>query len=346
MTIKDVARKSGFSVTTVSFVLNDAPLAQRIPNETREHIRTIAAELGYRPNLFARSLRNKRSHMIGVVLFDVTDPYCAQVLRGIETSLDHSNAYLPIITDIQNDQKRFDSYVKMLIERQVAGLIVLANSSNPASELLKLLSECRVPTVIIGREMKRGSLSSVTVANEEGALVALQHLYSLGHRKIAFINGPKRFIESQQRWNGSQRFASETGLTIDRRLVVELKQPNSSYEEGSALARRLVESGKEFTALVSYDDMTAFGAIRALHQLGRKVPDDCSVTGFDDVAAAAYYNPSLTTVRQGMEELGSAAVEFLLKAIEDSTLNKKTTVRSRRIQPHLVVRESTAEPGR
>jgi LacI family transcriptional regulator len=225
-------------------------------------------------------------------------------------------------------------------------LIVLANSSNPASELLKLLSECRVPTVIIGREMKRGSLSSVTVANEEGALVALQHLYSLGHRKIAFINGPKRFIESQQRWNGSQRFASETGLTIDRRLVVELKQPNSSYEEGSALARRLVESGKEFTALVSYDDMTAFGAIRALHQLGRKVPDDCSVTGFDDVAAAAYYNPSLTTVRQGMEELGSAAVEFLLKAIEDSTLNKKTTVRSRRIQPHLVVRESTAEPGR
>jgi LacI family transcriptional regulator len=345
MTIKDVARKSGFSVTTVSFVLNDAPLAQRIPLQTRERIRSVAEELGYRPNPFARALRNKHSHMIGVILFDATDPYCAQVLRGIETSLDQSNTYLPILTDIQNDQTRFNRYVTMLIERQVAGLIALANSSSPANELRKLLSECQIPTVIIGREMKKGALSSVTVANAEGAVAALEHLYSLGHRRIAFIKGPESFIESKQRWKGSQNFAAQAGLSIDRQLVVELKQPNSSHEEGAELTRLLVESGREFTALVAYDDMTAFGAIRALHRLGRKVPDDCSVTGFDDVASAAYYNPPLTTVRQGMEELGSAAVELLLKAIEDSAQNKQPTAENRRIQPRLVVRESTSCPG-
>ena len=246
VTINDVARRSGFSKTTVSFVLNDAPLAKNIAAVTKAKIKRVAKDLGYRPNQFARYLRSKRSNMIGVVLFDISDPYCVQILRGVEQALYKSDSHLLILADVQNNPSRFKNYVRMLLERQVEGLIALGNSVYPEDELLDSLRECRTPAVIIGRELENGLLSSVTVDNEYGARVALEHLYDLGHRKIAFLRGPKVMIDSGQRWKGIEAFARSVRLPLDSSLVLDSPLRNAGQEAGYELTRRLLPSKEGF----------------------------------------------------------------------------------------------------
>lgn len=191
VTIKDVARKSGFAATTVSFVLNDAPLSKYIADETKKRIRQAAKELGYRPNQLARALRSKRSRTVGVVVFDIADPYCAQIVRGVENAFYQSGSYLPILIDVQNDRARFRRFVGMLLERLVDGLITLGNSIYPEQDLLETLQQCQIPVVIIGRELETNTVSSVTGDNEGGATAVMEHLHTLGHRRIAFIRGPR-----------------------------------------------------------------------------------------------------------------------------------------------------------
>src|SRR6201982_984840 len=199
ITIRDVAKESGFSSTTVSIVLNDAPLARHIPEATKKRIEKAAKKLGYRPNLFARSLRSKRSHTVGVMVFDMTDPYCTLVLRGIENTL-YQASYLPILTDVHNERTRFERYLEMMLDRRVEGLIVLANWLFLDINLLADLEKSSIPTAIIGVELKTEQISSVIVDNELGAHLAVEHLYALGHRKIAFIRGPKGLTDSGPRW--------------------------------------------------------------------------------------------------------------------------------------------------
>ncbi|MGH9675274.1 MAG: LacI family DNA-binding transcriptional regulator [Bryobacteraceae bacterium] len=344
VTINDVARKSGYSKTTVSFVLNDAPLAKHIPEDTKARVRRAADNLGYHPNQFARYLRSKRSNMIGVVVFDISDPYCAQILRGVEGALYRSQSYLPTLTDVQNDPARFERFVRLLLERQVEGLIVLGNSVHPEDELLKVLRECRIPVVIIGRELEEGILSSVTGDNSRGAREVLEHLYSLGHRKIAYIRGPSVMIDSSQRWKGIQEYAKEVRLQLDESLIVDSPLKNAGQQAGYEMTKRLLRRRKEFTALLAYDDVTAFGAIRALNEAGIDVPRSCSVTGFDDVTMSAYYSPPLTTVHQDMELQGLMGVQLLLEALPEPKDGRKRTPVHRRVTPRLEVRASTAPP--
>ncbi len=317
VTIRDVAKESGYSSTTVSFVLNDAPLARYIPGATKKRIEKAAKKLGYRPNLFARSLRSKRSHTVGVMIFDMTDPYCILVLRGIENSL-YQASYLPILTDVHNERSRFERYLEMLLDRRVEALIVLANWLFVDIDVLADLEKSSIPTVMIGRELQTDSVSSVIVDNELGAHTALEHLHSLGHRKIAFIRGPKTLADSSPRWQGIRSFAKSAGLKLDPKLILDLpesRDPISSFEGGYKLTEELLERKRPFTALMAFDDMTAFGAIRALARAGLRVPEHCSVVGFDDVAASSLYTPPLTTVRQPMEAMGSMAVSIVVEDI-------------------------------
>src|SRR5882672_4468729 len=167
VTIKDVAKQSGFSSTTVSIVLNDAPLARYIPKATKLRIHKAAKSLGYRPNLFARSLRSNRSHTVGVMVFDMTDPYCTLILRGIENTL-YQSSFLPILTDVHNERSRFERYLEMLLDRRVEALIVVANWLFVDIDVLGDLEKSNIPTVMIGRELQGGSVSSVIVDNEAG----------------------------------------------------------------------------------------------------------------------------------------------------------------------------------
>ncbi len=344
-TIRDVARESGYSASTVSIVLNSAPLSRYIPEQTKGRIRSAARRLGYRPNPLARSLRSQRSNIVGVMVFDITDPFCTPILRGLENALYQSN-YLSLLADAHNDAHRFERYLEMLLDRRVEGLIVIANWLVTDIKLLADLTERQVPTVIAGRAFEIENVSTVSVDNEHGAALALEHLHRLGHRDIAFLRGPKTLASSGQRWKGIRNFAQSVGLRLDAKRIVELPEsldPNSSFEAGGQLTTELLHGGKSFTALMAYDDVTALGAMRALKNKGLRVPEDCSVMGFDDVAQAALSLPSLTTVRQPMEAMGSMSVGMMLDAIKAVEQKRDIPVVRRKIPAELVVRESTRE---
>ena len=343
ITIRDVARESGFSSTTVSIVLNNAPLARYIPPATKKRIERAAKRLGYRPNLFARSLRSKRSHTVGVMVFDMTDPYCTLILRGIENTL-YQSSYLPILTDVHNERARFERYLEMLLDRRVEALIIVANWLFVDIDVLADLEKSSIPTAMIGRELQTDTVSSVIVDNEMGAYTALEHLYSLGHRQIAFIRGPKTLADSAPRWKGIRSFAKSKGLELDPDLVLDLpesRDPISSFEAGYKLTEELLKRKLHFTALMAFDDMTAFGAIRALVRAGVRVPEQCSVIGFDDIAASSLYTPPLTTIRQPMEAMGAMAVNVVVEGINAVQEKRELSAVHRKIAPELAVREST-----
>ena len=343
ITMRDVAHASGFSPATVSIVLNDAPLARYIAPATKKKIEEAAKKLGYRPNAMARFLRSKRTHSVGVMFFDITDPFCTPILRGIENGL-YQASYLPILADAHNQRNRFERYLEMLLERHVEALIVVANWLFVDIHLLADFGKRNIPAATIGWELPGDTISSVMVDNEAGGRLALEHLHQLGHRKIAFIRGPKMLIDSAPRWKGIQKFAASAELEIDPNLVLQLPDvfdPNSSFEGGHRLTEELLQRKRKFTALMAFDDLTALGAIRALTKAGIKVPEQCSVVGFDDVALAAISAPSLTTVRQPLETMGNLAVNIAMEGINAAQEKRDWTISHHRTAPELVIREST-----
>ena len=347
VTMREVATQSGFSPATVSIVLNNAPLARYIAPATKKRIEEVAQKLGYRPNAMARFLRSKRSHSVGVMFFDITDPFCTLVLRGIENGL-YQSSYVPIFADAHNQRNRFERYLEMLLERHVEALIVVANWLFVDIQLLGDLSKRNIPAATIGWELPGNTISSVMVDNETGARLALEHLYQLGHRKIAFLRGPKMLIDSGPRWRGIQKFAQSAGLEIDPALVQQLPEsldPNSSFESGFRFAEEWLQKKKKFTALMAFDDLAALGAIRALTKAGVKVPEQCSVTGFDDVALSALAAPSLTTVRQPMEAMGGLAVNIVMEGINAALEKREWNIVSHKMNPELVIRDSTRAVG-
>jgi LacI family transcriptional regulator len=273
----------------------------------------------------------------------MTDPYCTPILRGIENSL-YQASYLPMLTDLHNERSRFERYLEMLLDRRVEGLIVLANWLFVDIDLLADLEKSSIPTVMIGREPKTDSISSVVVDNEIGSYMAVEHLYSLGHRQIAFIRGPKTLGDSSPRWKGIRNFAKASGLELDEKLILDLpesRDPLSSFEAGFKLTDELIRQKIPFTALMAFDDMTAFGAIRALAKAGLRVPENCSVVGFDDIANSSLYTPPLTTIRQPMETMGAIAVNIVVDAI-NAVLEKRLIASvHHKVVPELALREST-----
>ncbi len=325
VTMRDVAKASGFSPATVSIVLNNAPLAQYIAPGTKKKIEEAARKLGYRPNAMARFLRSKRTHSVGVMLIDITDPYCTPILRGIENSL-YQASYVPILADAHNQKNRFERALEMLLERHVEALIVVANWTFVDIHVLADFNKRNIPVATIGWELPGDTTSSVMVDNEAGGRLAMEHLCKLGHRKIAFIRGPKMLIDSAPRWKGIQKFANSANYEIDQSLVV---------------TEELLQKRKKFTALVAFDDLTAMGAIRALTKAGISVPEQCSVAGFDDVALSAMSAPPLTTVRQPLETMGNLAVNEVLEGINAVQEKRDWTISHHRASPELVIREST-----
>jgi LacI family transcriptional regulator len=342
VTLQDVARRSGFSPSTVSIVLSEAPLSRYVAAQTKERIRKTAESLGYRPDVFARSLRSRRSNTVGVLVFDFSDPYCVLILRGIEKAM-QGTRWMPILMDAHNERQQFEGYLDLLMERRVEGLIVVANWLFDEGGLLGKATHEPMPSVVVGRDVSDQSIGSVIVDNEAGGYEAVRHLYELGHRQIAVIRGPEKLIDSSRRWNGIERFARESGWQIDLRLVRQLPDvldPLSGFEGGVQLTANLLASGQKFTALVAFDDLTALGAIRALAQAGLSAPRDCSIVGFDDVPLAALSTPGITTIRQPMEEMGAEAAQRVLDALRES---KELNSQLHMLAPTLVLRDSTAK---
>jgi len=348
VTLADVARASGFSTSTVSIVLNEAPLSRYVAAKTKEHIRKKAAEMGYHPDALARSLSRRRSQTIGVLVFDISDPFCMSLLRGIERTL-YTTSYLPIIMDADNRPEQFDRYLDMLIGRRVEGLILVANWLFAEIDPLSKIEKNRIPITVVGRDLASRSIQSVVVDNEAGGYAAIKHLYSLGHRKIAMLRGPEELDDSSRRWLGIQRFAAEVGLRLNPRLTFQLPasmDPTSGFEGGLRLTAELIDSRIDFSAILAFDDLTALGAIRALWNAGRWVPDDCSVIGFDDVPHAALSSPAITTIRQPMLDMGSLAANLVLDAIAAPKSGSSQANLLHLLPPALVQRDSTRKLSR
>ena len=347
VTMRDVAEESGFSPATVSVVLNNAPLARYIAPATKKRIEETAKKLGYRPNAMARFLRSKRSHSVGVMFFDITDPFCTPILRGIENAL-FSLSYVPIFADAHNQKNRFERYLEMLLEHHVEALILVANWLVVDIHLLADLTKREIPATTICWELAGDTVGSVMVDNEAGGRMALEHLVQLGHRKIAFIKGPKMIIDSAPRWRGIQKTAHAAGLEIDAALTAQLPDSldaNSGFEGGYRITEEWLQRKKKFTAVVAFDDLTALGAMRALTKHGLKVPEQCSVIGFDDVPISALASPSLTTVRQPLEAMGNLAVNMVMEGINAKVEKRDWTAAQQKVNPELVIRESTRAAG-
>jgi len=348
VTLLDIARACGFSVSTVSIVLSEAPLSQNVAATTREQIRSMAKQLGYHPDAFARSLRRRHSQTIGVLAYDLTDPFCIPIVRGIQSGLHPSN-YLPLLMDAQTQRKLFDTYLKMILERRAEGVIVIASWIFEETNLLADIEKNHVPIIIVGRDLTRRRISSVFVDNEAGGAIAMRHLCELGHRRIAVIRGPEELFDSAPRWAGVQRAASEMGIHLDSRLVFQL--PNlvdsiSSFEGGMRCAKEMLAAACPFSAVLAFDDLTALGVVRGLTHAGVRVPEDCSVLGFDDVLPALVSTPAITTVRQPLKEMGLQAVDWALRALDARGPGAVSRPKLHKAMPELVVRKSTCAPSR
>ena len=343
VTLADVARECNVSVSSVSLVLNEKPLARLLSEKTRSAIRATAHKLGYTPNRNAQALRSQRSNTIGVVVFDIADPFCTLILKGIQAALEPVGM-LPIIMDATNQGKQFEQYIALMFERRVEGLIVVANWLLSDKDITSNLEAFGVPVVIVGREVESATVSSVLVDNEAGGYLALQHLHQMGHQKIAVICGPKGLQDSYRRLRGMERYARSIRFTLDRSLIVEMPDaadPLAGFDGGYEATIELLSSKKKFSAVIAFDDLTALGVIRALHEIGLRVPDEVSVIGFDDIPAASLTSPSLSTIRQDMSGMGVTAAQHIIALIQpNGSAHSGASIRL--TKPVVVARESTS----
>ncbi|HEX4322113.1 MAG TPA: LacI family DNA-binding transcriptional regulator, partial [Acidobacteriaceae bacterium] len=199
MTLLDVARACGLSVSTVSIVLSEAPLSQNVAVATRERVRAMARQLGYHPDAYARSLRRRRSQTVAVLAYDLSDPFCIPIVRGIQAGLGPAD-YVPMLMDAQTQRRLFDSYLKLVLERRAEGIIVIASWIFEETNLLADIEKNHVPIVILGRDLTGRRVSSILVDNEAGGALAMRHLSELGHRRIAVVRGPQELFDSEPRW--------------------------------------------------------------------------------------------------------------------------------------------------
>ena len=328
VTLKSVAARVGLTPGTVSAVLNDTPAARVIPAETKNRVIAAARELDYRPNFYARSLRSKRTYTIGVVAEEIGDAYGSLVISGIEAHL-RNKEYFFFTVIHRHDMALLKRYTDMLMERGVEGFITI--DTNLAQGL-------SLPTVAVAGHKRLPGVTNIVLDHEHAALIALQHLVKLGHKRIAFMKGNPISSDSEDRWNAICKIAKQLHVAMDPELTVQIEIDDPSPQLGYPYGKMLLQRKKPFTALFAYNDISAIGAIRAFEEAGLRVPKDVTVVGFDDIQSAAFNSPSLTTVRQPLGKMGEIAAETLIARIESDRKYPDEIA----IEPVLVVRESSA----
>jgi len=328
VTLKMVAQHVGLTPGTVSAVLNDAPSAHSIPQSTKNRIHAAAKALDYRPNFFARSLRNKRTYMIGVIAEEIGDSYGSLVISGIEEYLRERDYFFLTVVHRHNPEL-LNRYTQLLMQRGVEGFITVD---------MKLTGALLLPTVAVPGHQNFPGVTNIVLDHQHAARSALNHLLQLGHKDIAFMKGQSFSSDSEDRWQAICQVAEDLKIKIRPELTVQLDLDDPTPQLGYPFAKQLLERKVPFTALFAYNDISALGAMRAFQEAGLRVPQDISVIGFDDIQGAAFSNPGLTTVRQPLADMGRLAAQALLSRIEGATDYPAEIP----IEPELVVRQSTA----
>ena len=338
VTLRHVAERVALSPATVSMVLNQTAAAAAIPSETQERIFTAVRELNYRPNYLARSLRSRRTYSIGVLVPEISEPYAAEVMSGIEGHLLETGYHYLVASHRRSNASLLHEYLDLMRDRAVEGLILVASELHEPPAL---------PAVVVSGHVPLPGVTNVVIDHDRAAADALGHLAALGHRRVAFFKGQPGSADTDDRWRAILEAARRLGLAVRPELTVQLSgepslatfSPADGYEEGYTFGRTLLERDVELTALFAFDDVSAIGAIRAFLDAGLRVPEDVSVVGFDDIQSAAYQNPRLTTVRQPLRRMGEIAARLLLGRIGGEQADAQPFVT---VAPELVVRGSTA----
>ncbi|AXC10798.1 Maltose operon transcriptional repressor MalR, LacI family [Acidisarcina polymorpha] len=328
--LQQLATHLGLSKTTVSFVLNDAPQAQQLSAETRKRVLEAAKKLNYRPSYYARNLRKGSSESIGVIVPEMSEGYFTLVMGGVEEYLLEKH-FLYFTTCHYWRPELMKDYPRMLQDRGVEGLLVLNTNVEFESHL---------PTVAVSGHKTGPLVTNVTLDHVASAQLAIQHLYELGHRRIAFMKGQQYSVDSKFRWKAILDVARDFGLKVPPELTIELQANSWSPELGYFPVKAFITRKQEFSAMFCFNDTAAIGAMRALGEAGLRIPEDVSVIGFDDIMSAAYQRPSLTTIRQPLRAMGTIAARTLLeKIIHPEERFPEEIV----MGPELVVRESSGK---
>jgi LacI family transcriptional regulator len=332
-TIYDVARLAGVSTATVSRALNGTA---RIAPATQAAIAAAIDQLGFAPSTIARSLVTKSTQTIAFLLPDITNPFYAALVSGIQDSAlarDHTM----LLCTTEGDPEREEQYLNLLRAKSVDGALV-DGLVLPSDRIARFVRE-GFPIVCLDRDIDSRSIPLVQVDNKHGGLLATRHLLDLGHTKIAHVTGAGSLRISEDRRSGFREAFAQFGLRPADDAIVD---GNFTAEGGYDAIRRLLEFEVPFTAVFAANDLSAIGVVTALTQSGRRVPEDVSVVGFDDLRLAAYTSPPLTTVQQPAAEIAQRATEILI----DLTHGKKVRTMRQLLPPTLVVRGSTAPPRR
>ena len=325
--IQDVAARAQVSIATVSRVLNESD--HKVSKETRKRVLNAIRELDYRPNALARGLLMKKTKTIGIIIPDISNPYYAGIVRGMQDMADR-NGYDVILQNTDRSQDRIVKSIYLLREK-IADGVIFSGGIIHGYESLSALKELRERVVVIGRH--EVNFPAALVDNIGGASEAIQHLIELGHKSIGFIGGPENSTTMIDRLKGYESALAQNGYPMDDTL---LKWGDLNPESGFEATKHLLEQKNRPSAILAGNDQMAFGAIHAARQLGFKVPKDLAVVGFDDVPLSAYFEPPLTTVKIPRYRLGEGAMEMLIELIQEKEFN-----RIRWFKTELIVRGST-----
>jgi LacI family transcriptional regulator len=325
--IVDVALKARVSIATVSRVVNKS--LHKVNPTTRERVLAAISEMDYRPNALAKGLLMKKTMTIGIIIPDISNPYYAEIVRGIQDVADQAG-YAVTLHNTDKKPGGITRYIDLLREKSADGIIFSGGIIN-GHETLSILKELKERIVVIGRH--EVDSPAVMVDNIDGAAQAVQHLLDIGHKRIGFIGGPDGSTTALDRLAGYKNTIAKNGLMFTQRLV---KKGTWNPQSGYLLGMQLLKGKSRPTAIVAANDQMAFGAIKAAKELGLAVPEDLAVVGFDNIPLSSYFNPSLTTVEIPMHDLGAAAVRMLLNLISGENFEKVKLFKTR-----LLVRGST-----
>jgi len=329
VTIKDVAAHVGVSYQTVSRVINDRP---DVAPKTRKRVLQAIEELGYQPSAIARSLVSQRTHTLGLITADFSDYFFTQVIGGAEIAA-RERGYFFILGSSERKPEDEPVYVRLLTERQVEGILFARPSTEKDTSHIRALLHQGVPLVTTAYYLEGEKLTVVDVDNVDGGQQATECLVRSGHRNIGLIKGPAGWKSVDDRTRGYKLALERRGIHFREELI---EGGDWSEESGYKAMKRLLQKAPQITALFAQNDRMAIGAMRALREAGRRIPEDVAVVGYDDIPVAAYCEPPLSTIRQPMREVGRVAAELLLEAIENPEAERRMVL----LKAELIIRES------
>lgn len=334
VTLKDIAVKTGFSITTVSLVLNNKKT--RVSNQTKQIIKKVAHELNYIPNQTAISLVKKESKTLGLIISDISNPFFSELSKGISAKA-AKYGFNIMLCDTEDSYELTMRYLRILISKNVDGIIMtLSQDVNDKNLYLieNFLENHALPVVLVERSDPLIMSDSVVVNHKMGSYLATKHLIELGHRNIACITGPSHLEGTSGRINGFKMAFEENGIKLRKELVVE---GNYHIESGYTAAEEILNIDPSITAIQVFNDMMAYGVFECLKDKGIKIPEEISVVGFDDIFFSKMLYVPLTTIALPIHHMGEKAVELLVERISNKTLPFRCSI----VEPKLIVRKST-----